>query len=221
MALSGLPMKFRTVDRNTLFFGQYNYCIPFYLRHASVLRNLDPIKILKTIRSRNDWLPRTNMGHHISQEDQHELIQVCDYLLARKHAFKRSVTTDFVYLYTNHPEDFADMNDVGGLVVGNCARVNVCLQPGAVTLKNPRHAYRTFFRERWLRDHELTNLRGYFQSRPDQFRLSPGFEMLVNGRRMWLMGNYFVDHNEPQADFLINMAVPGIVKKTLPIVARG
>jgi hypothetical protein len=45
--------------------------------------------------------------------------------------------------------------------------------------------------------------------------------MLVEGRRMWLMGNYFVDHNEPQADFLINMAVPGIVKKTLPIVARG
>jgi len=45
--------------------------------------------------------------------------------------------------------------------------------------------------------------------------------MLVNGRRMWLMGNYFVDHDEPQADFLINMAVPGIVKKTLPIVARG
>jgi len=110
---------------------------------------------------------------------------------------------------------------VGGLVVTNRTQVRVSLQPDAVTLRNPRHAYRTFFRERWLKDHELRNIREYFQARPDQFRLSPGFEMLVTGRRMWLMGNYFVDHNEPQADFLINMAVPGIVKKTLPIVARG
>jgi hypothetical protein len=38
---------------------------------------------------------------------------------------------------------------------------------------------------------------------------------------MWLMSNYFVDHNEPRADFLINMAVPGVVRKTLPIIGRA
>jgi hypothetical protein len=109
---------------------------------------------------------------------------------------------------------------VGGSVVCNCTQVNVSLQADAVTLKNPRHTYRTFFRERWLKDYELQNIREYFNARSDQFRLSPGFQLLVDGRRMWLMANYFVDHNEPQADVLISMAIPGIVKKTLPIVAR-
>jgi hypothetical protein len=125
-----------------------------------------------------------------------------------------------MYIYTNDPADFKYINGVGGLVVGNCSQVNVSLPPDAVTLRNPRHSYRTFFRERWLRDYELKNIREYFQTRSDQFRLSPGFKLLVDGKRMWLMANYFVDHNEPKADLLINMAVPGVVKKTLPIVAR-
>ena len=221
MALSGLPMKFKTVERNQLFFGQYHYCISFFLKNVNVLRDLDPVKALKSIHYRNAWAPSAHFRQKITEEEQHELIQVCDYLLARPNPFKRTVSTHAMYLYTNNPEDFDNLNGVGGLVVCNCSQVNVCLQPDTVTLKNPQHSYRTFFRERWLRDHELTTLRGYFQARPNQFRLSPGFRLLVNGRRMWLMGNYFVDHNEPQADFLINMAVPGIVKKTLPIVARG
>jgi hypothetical protein len=219
MALSGLPMKFKTVERNQLFFGQYHYCISFYLQHANVLRTLDPIKILKSIQYRNAWAPSVVLKK-ISEQSQHDLIEVCDYLLARPNPFKRTVSTHSMYIYTNDPSDFKNLNGVGGLVVTNRTQVRVSLQPDAVTLKNTRHSYRTFFRERWLKDHELKNIREYFQARPDQFRLSPGFEMLVNGRRMWMMGNYFVDHNEPQADFLINMAVPGIVKKTLPIVRR-
>jgi hypothetical protein len=212
-------MKFKTVERNQLFFGQYQYCISFFLKNVSVLRDLDPIKALKSIHYRNTWSPSVHRLK-ISEQEQHDLIQVCDYLLARVHPFKRIVNTHSMYLYTNDPGDFQNLNGVGGLVVCNCTQVNVCLQSDAVTLKNPRHSYRTFFRERWLRDHELQNIREYFRARSNQFRLSPGFQMLVEGRRMWLMGNYFVDHNEPQADLLINMAVPGIVKKTLPIVAR-
>ena len=210
-------MQFNTVEKNQLFFGQYRYCISFYLKNANVLRNLNPIKVLRSIQYRNAWVPSAMA--RITQEDQHELIEVCDYLLARPHPFKRIVNTHFMYIYTNDPEDFADLNGVGGLVVSKCTQVNVSLTPDAVTLKNPQHSYRTYFRERWLKNHELKNLCEYFRNRPDQFRLSPGFQLLVEGRRMW-MSNYFVDHNEPQADFLINMAVPGIVKKTLPIVAR-
>jgi hypothetical protein len=220
MALSGCQMKFNTIERNQLFFGQYRYCVSFFLKNVSVLRELDPIKALKSIHYRNTWAPAGDFRQKITQEEQHELIRVCDYLLSRPTPFKRIVTTHAMYLYTNNPADFKDLNGVGGLVVTNCTQVNVSLQPDAVTLKNPRHSYRTFFRERWLKNHELQNLREYFQARPDQFRLSPGFQLFVEGRRMWLMNNYFVDHNEPQADFLINMAVPGIVKKTLPIVAR-
>lgn len=200
-------MKFKPIERNQLFFGQYHYCISFFLKNVNVLRVLDPIKALKSIHYRNAWPSSGNFRQKITEEEQHDLIRVCDYLLCRPNPFKRTVSTHAMYLYTNNPADFDDLNGVGGLVVCNCTQVNVCLQPDAVTLKNPRHSYRTFFRERWLRDHELTNLRGYFRTRSNQFRLSPGFQLLVEGRRMWLMGNYFVDHNEPQADVFINLSL--------------
>ena len=212
-------MKSKTVERNQPFFGQYHYCISFFLKNVSVLRELDPIKVLRVIQHRNSW-GLDGRWKRITEEEQHELIQVCDYLLSRSNPFKRIVSQHTMYLYTNNPEDFDNLNGVGGLVVTNRTQVNVSLQPNVVTLNNPRHSYRTYFRERWLKNHELINLREYFQVRSDQFRLSPGFQLFVDGRRLWLMANYFVDHNEPQADFLINMAVPGIVKKTLPIVAR-
>ena len=214
-------MKSDTVERNQLFFGQYHYSISVFLKNSCVLRELDPIKILKTIQHRNSWTTGGVYRQKITEEEQHDLIRVCDYLVSCTHPFKRTVSMHSMYFYTNNPEDFKNLNGVGGLVVTNCVQVNLSLPPGAVSLKNPRHSYRTYFRERWLKNHELKNLREYFRARSDQFRLSPGFELFVKGRRLWLLSNYFVDHNEPKADFLINMAVPGIVKKTLPIVARN
>jgi hypothetical protein len=124
-------------------------------------------------------------------------------------------------LYTNNLEDFADITSIPGGEILYINQAEVTLNPNAVTLKNPRHAFRTYFRERWLSNDDLSILRRYFDTRRDMFRLGPGFSNLVIGRRMWLMSNYFVDHDEPNADFLINMAVPGIVRKTLPIIARA
>jgi len=221
MVLSGCQVKSNTVERSQLFFGQYHYCISVFLKNSCVLRELDTIKVLRSIQHRNSWGLDGRYRQRIAQEEQHDLIQVCDYLLSRAHPFKRIVSQHTMYLYTNNPEDFKNLNGVGGLIVKKSTQVNLSLQPNAVALKNPAHSYRTYFRERWLKDHEQKNLREYFQVRPEQFRWSPGFRLFVEGRRLWLMNNYFVDHNEPQADFLINMAVPGIVKKTLPIVARN
>jgi hypothetical protein len=142
-------------------------------------------------------------------------------LLTRKHPYKKVVCGNGLWLYTNNIEDFEDIDTIptGEILYINQAQVT--LTDGAVILKNPQHEYRTYFKERWLSNDELKAMRRYFTTRGDMFRQGPGFAKVVSGHRMWLMNNHFVDHNEPNADFLINMAVPGIVRKTLPIVARA
>jgi hypothetical protein len=142
-------------------------------------------------------------------------------LLARKHPYKKVVCGNGIWLYTNNLEDFEHIDSIptGKTLYVNQARVT--LSPDAVTLMRPQHQFRTYFRDRWVSDSELTNIRQYFRSRKDMFRLGPGFAKVINGKRLWLMSNHFVDHNEPNADFLINIAVPGIVRKTLPIIARA
>jgi len=209
------------VSRSSLYYGAWQYVILLHLPEASFLRDLSHKKIDQSISYRNGWIARRGGSQSIDSVTRQVLHDTCDYLLARKNPFKKVVCGNGIWLYTNNLEDFEDLDTVptGKVLYANQAVLT--LTPDAVTLKNPRHQFRTYFRDRWLSDTELFNLRKYFQTRPGQFRLGPGFKNLVDGRRMWVMSNYFVDHDEPQADFLINMAVPGIVRKTLPIIKRG
>ena len=209
------------VPRSTLYFHKWEYVILLLLPEASFLRVLAHKNIDQSITYRNQWIASRRGRDPISSDTREILHDACDYLLTRAHPFKKVVCGNGLWLYTNNPEDFADISAIptGEILYINQALVN--MTPDAVTLKNPRHAFRTYFRERWLSNDDLSILRRYFATRTDMFRQGPGFANLIKGRRMWLMSNYFVDHDEPRADFLINMAVPGIVRKTLPIIARA
>ena len=208
------------VARSSLYYGQYQYAILVLLNEASFLRNLNHDRIDEAIRYRNEWMGRRTIRHVIPQTTQQNLHDMCDFLLNRAHDYKKVVQGNGLWLYTNQLTDFVDLGNCPGAKILYVNQACVSLTPNAVTLSHPKHLYRTYFRDRWLGNEELAVLRRYFDSRPDMFRLGPGFKKLVQGKRMWMAANHFVDHNEPNADFLINMAVPGIVRKTLPIVAR-
>jgi hypothetical protein len=209
------------VPRSTLYFHQWKYVILFLLPEASFLRELKHNKIDQAVTYRNEWTSRRGGAKYIDPDARQVLHLACDYLLTRNHPYKKVVCGNGLWVYTNNLEDF---EDIGVIPTGEIMYINqaeVTLTPDTVVLKNPRHSFRTYFRERWLGNDELATLRRYFDTRRDLFRQGPGFAKLVQGRRMWLMSNYFVDHDEPRADLLINMAVPGVVRKTLPIIARA
>jgi len=212
------PIK---VPRSTLYFHQWQYVILLILPEASFLRELKHERINQSIRYRNEWISRRGGARHITSEIEQTLHDTCDYLLNRTHPYKKVVCGNGLWMNTNNLEDFEDIDSIPTSEILYINQAEVTLTPDAVTLKNPRHAFRTYFRERWLSNDDLATLRRYFSTRPNMFRQGPGFANLVKGKRMWLMSNYFVDHDEPNADFLINMAVPGIVRKTLPIIARA
>ena len=209
------------VPRSSLYFHKWQYVMLFLLPEASFLRELNHNKIDQSINYRNEWLARRSGRSSISSDTRGILHQACDYLLTRANPFKKVVCGNGLWVYTNNPEDFEDIASIPTGEVLYINQAEVTLTANAVTLKNPRHAFRTYFRDRWLSNDELTALRRYFNARPGLFRQGPGFAKLVQGRRMWMASNHFVDHDEPNADFLINMAVPGIVRKTLPIIARA
>ena len=214
--------KVRDVARSELYFGQWQYAVHLRLPHASFLRDLDHKKIDIAIHFRNNWLQGHLRGMpRIDKETQKILHQACDFLLRRTRPYKKMVSGNSMWLYTNHPDDFQYIESIPTGRVEKIERATLTLAPNTVTLVDPQHCFRTYFRERWLNQDELDLLRRYFSARPDQFRLSPGFKRFVTGNRVYLSPGNFVDHNEPSADLLISMAVPGVVRKTLPIVGRA
>ena len=214
-------MKPKTARRNSLFYNQYRYCVTWHIKHAHMLRVLDPEQIKQRIEYRNGTTYQPFKNSRVMEDQAVTLLEACDYLSSRPNPFRKNVSTGIIWFYTNHPEDFDRLAAFENSTVENISEADVCLKPGVVTLTRPRHQYRTYFRERWLSSDQVTAIKRYFSARPSQFRLSPGFRMLIEGTRAWMTANHFVDHDEPQADFMINLACPGIVRKTLPIVARG
>ena len=221
MVLSDSQMKSKTARRNSLFYNQYRYCITWHIKHAHMLRVLDPQQIQQRIHYRNSTTRDMYRNSPVLEDQAQTLLEACDYLTSRPNTFRKNVSSGIVWFYTNNLEDFDRLAAFENSTVESISEADVCLEPGVVTLTRPRHQYRTYFRERWLSQDQVTAIKRYFGARPSQFRLSPGFRMLIEGTRAWMTANHFVDHDEPQADFLINMACPGIVRKTLPIVARG
>lgn len=207
------------VDRSELYFKHWEYAVRFYLPHASFLRELDHEQINISVAYRNTW-KHYRASPNIS-ESQHEILhKACDFFLGRSVPFKKMVSGHSMWIYTNQPQDFAQLNSIPTGEVRKVSRARITLPSNVIILTNPQHSFRTFFKERWLTTDIVARLRRYFECRPNQFRLSPGMTKFVSGSRAWMAANYFVDHDEPNADFLINMAVPGVVRKTLPIVAR-
>jgi len=221
MVLLNSQMKFRKDARSSLFYNEFRYCIAWHIKHAHMLRVLNTAQIQQRIHYRNGTTRDLYRNSPVTEDQAQTLLEACDYLNSRLNPYRKNVSTSHVWFYTNHPADFDRLESFEGSRIESGTEADVCLEPGVVTLTRPQHEYRTYFKERWLGSDQLSTIIRYFGSRATQFRLSPGFRMLVEGQRIWMTANHFVDHNEPHADFLINLACPGIVRKTLPIVARG
>jgi hypothetical protein len=141
--------------------------------------------------------------------------------LAIKNPFKKVVCNNTMWFYTNTPEDFTAVVAHPGTKLIEHKQADVCLPADCVVLNNPQHKFRTYFRERYLDATQRELIKKYFVARADQFRPSPGFKMLLNGHRLWIPSNYFVDHDDENDAVFINIACPRLVRKTLPILARN
>ena len=211
-------------QRSELYYKQYRHCLIWWIPEGNQMRQVSHKSIDSNIYWRNNYLQnwRNQSGRlAISDRDRERLHEVCDLLLAIKNPFKKVVCNNTMWFYTNTPEDFTAVVACPGTKLVERKQANVCLPADCVVLNNPQHKFRTYFRERYLDESQRELIKKYFITRADQFRPSPGFKMLLNGKRMWIPSNYFLDHDDEKDALFINLACPQLVRKTLPIQARN
>ena len=226
-ALSDSPMFDITTitdQRSDLYYKQYQHCLIWWIPEGNMMRQLNHKSIDTNIFWRNNYLQnwRGSFGRTtITEHDQERLHQVCDLLLEIKNPFKKVVCNNTMWFYTNTPEDFETVMMQPGTKLIEHKQADVCLPADCVILNNPRHKFRTYFRERFLDDTQREVIKKYFNTRAGQYRPGPGFKQLLNGSRVWIASHYFVDHDDEKDAFFINLACPTLVRKTLPIRARN
>jgi hypothetical protein len=178
----------------------------FYIREASALRVLDHKYIDRHLQSRYTSPRWTNRwGEPGPQPEQiANLHDMCDRLSALKEAHKKMV-------YANVP--YIQLKEI--------TRAQVSLPENVVLLKEPKRKFRTYLKDCWVPESQSPILRKFLLSRRDCYDFTPLFKSrLEHWDRFYTMSHFFIDHDDPKDLLMLELVVPGLIRKTLPIQAK-
>lgn len=207
----------KTVDRNSLFYGQFCYQCKFYVRNASALRTLKHKAIDDVVRYRNSWT-----RNRINDEQAKILHEVCDQLLAIKNPFKTMISSNWIYFYTNDLLDIQQLRSgaIGEIQWNEITQANVTHSKNEIGLQNPRHKFRTYVRCHKPTPEVIQSVKSFISAAGEDLRISPGLKEFLNAPRgrTWIQDGYFFDHNEMSMVTALALISPKLIRKTMPIV---
>ena len=212
-------------DRSSLYYSEYEYCVTLFILDAGCLRDLKTVRFEAAIRNAKYW---AEMDRRPWQGTTHEsaLRETRDILLEQAGTYKAVVNFGNVSIYTNNrrlADQFAELGNPG--VRLHLVRRAVITKPsGVVQLRESKHGYRTYLRERKYDYDQRQMLLNFLKSREGTLRPCGSLlTWLGTGRHRFMMNPnysrsyYFVDHDHPNEGTMLSLVMPGIVRKTLPI----
>jgi len=211
-------IDFKYVSRDSLYYDQYMYSMDFRLEEAGRWRKLFKYFNATDIKDFVERMPEYS-----------DVGEVAMLLLANEDAHKSIIYGSWIYVYTN---DLTLLQDLAALpYLTRTAKYNQCVidrTKDVVVLAKTQHQYRTYLRGRYFNDAERDKFIQFFANRPDYFRITPGLQSRLIGNE-GLRFNYkhfytndwnFIDHHDINDALMLNLILPGIVRKTVPIQAK-
>lgn len=208
---------FDVVQKNRLYYGQFEYSARFHQKEISAIRELDHAAIDRHIGYRNAWRQRDI----INSDSIHQLHVTCNHLLRLKNPFKTMISMNWLYFYTNHTEDIDYLATLSPMIkLGATTRVEITHARDSIGLKNPQHTFRTYVKSHRPTDHQREFLRDFIQHNREEIRASQGLKDFLNpkSKRFWMPDYCFIDHNDMKIVTALALMNPKLVRKTMPIV---
>jgi hypothetical protein len=223
-------IKFHPVSTARPFYGQWDYCIKFYLREATALRNtLEAEEIEEILTQRARWRDEVqrrwpqNAFVHGRKDIAPDTVVACQmfgqFLKARPEPYKMLISVDHVWIYTNSTQLIQQIHDLHYIIPVKLTQAVINKIPDVIQLQNPQHTHRSYFRCRKLVGNEKQNLRNFLASQ-NNIRISTGLQEWLDTHWNRTQDYYFVDHNSEQWLTLLSLVAPGLIRRTLPIVAK-
>jgi hypothetical protein len=218
-------LDFRTVESDRLFYDQYHYCVLFRQNELSAIRGLQSHNIDQVIAMRNRWrnLPSSSRGS-ITQDVIQNLHSMCQFLSARQDRFKIVISMDYGYVYTNDLDLVREIRSIPWISTYDLKKVSVTRPRDVVVLQNPQWQQRSYFKSLRVSVDQQEKLKAFLTSRQN-IKVGPGLRAWLDkiNSRPWnnyTLGYFFFDHNDDGELFLFQIAFPGLIRKTVPIVAK-
>lgn len=228
-------LKFKQIVKDRLFYDRYQYCVSFQLDEVSCLRELNHTYIDAVIERRRTWrevsLQRwtnaniagktivTRRVKEITDEIVENLHTLTDILLRSCVDFKLITSVSSAWIYTNNIGLLDTINDNDFLIWKTYTEAQIDRPKNTIKLKNPKHTHRSYFKNLKLSEHEKTQLLNFLSNQQDQIRISPGLQTWSEQKFHRTQDYFFIDHNEESWLVMLSLVKPGLIRKTLELIA--
>lgn len=218
-----LGFEIRQDSRDRLFFDQFEYGMRFRYEHSDRMRSLNHQDISNCCALANRIAKiRPLPAIHVSAEYEQDMKDFADVIAAISQPFKRIVYSDWQYFYANDFKVFEVIAQVPNIKYITYHQAVVDRPRDAVSLKHSDYQWRSYFKERMYQQTQLQTLSQFLVTRPQQFKVTEHWQwrLLKNSGRLYVPRSFFVDHHDQKDALMLQMVLPGCVRKTLPIVIK-
>ena len=217
-------LKFKTVEKDRLFYDQYQYSVSIPLKEANALRKeLSHESIDRIIqRRRAYWATIPHRQYPvINQDDIDRLHRVCDFLLSDTDEYKLVFYYNhWLTIYTNSLALLDRVDTLDYIDIKNHSRVNVNRPRDTIILKNPKHTKRSYFREFAITNHEKDIITNFLTNQRDYIKISPGLRDWMKRGQLhnYVFDYFFIDYSDDQWLTMLSLVRPGLIRKTVKIL---
>jgi hypothetical protein len=217
-------LKFKSVDKDRLFYNQYQYSVSIPLQEVNALRTeLSHESIDRAIARRLAfWSTMPNRANRVIESvTVDQLHKICDFLLSITDQYKLVFYYNhWLTIYTNSLELLDQVDALDYVDIKNYSQVNINRPKGTILLKNSVHTKRSYFRQRTINNHERNTLINFLMSQQDYIKLSPGLRNWMHKDRIhtYVLDYFFIDYSDDQWLTMLSLVHPGLVRKTVQII---
>ena len=229
LSLTVHPQSFKPTASDRLFYDHWQYCVRFRLSEVSALRDsLDLDRIEQVLNSRQLWRERVRTrwphnnfvrGHDaITAYTRENLYAFADFLQRVEDPYKMVISVDQCWIYSNNPILLERIGRLPFVSSVKYTRADVVRARGTITLKNPKHEYRSYFRSVKLTSTEKNQIDDFLKQQA--VKISPGLQTWINSPFERTQDYFFVDYNGSSWLTMLSLIRPGLIRKTVEIVAK-
>jgi len=222
--------KFKPVASDRLFYDHWQYCIKFRLDEVNCLRySLDEEEIDALLTRREIWRdrvrqrwPQNNFVRthpDITDSTRENLYAFADFLKLSTVPYKMVISVNQCWIYSNN---VIFLERVERLPFVNHTKFteSVIVRPrNSVAVKHPRNNYRSYFRAVKLNDEEKDRILLFLQGQQD-VRISPALTEWIATPFNRTQDYFFVDYDSETWLTMLSLVRPGLIRKTVKIVAK-
>jgi hypothetical protein len=225
LSLTSLNLKFKSANKDQLYYGQFKYVISFELQEVSCLRTLDHEYIDAQLDRRKEWAvirtrnPYRPTRREITADLELALHNLADHLLTTPYEFKLVVSMNQGYVYTNFKELIYQLDNMPSLQCKSYGKAVIVRPKNTIQLKNPKHKFRSYFKFGKITEKEKENLINFLINQHTHMRISPALWDWVNAPKFnSLQDYYFIDYDSETWLTMLSLIRPGAVRKTMQII---